>query len=216
MLKKLYHVVALFAVLNLLVLGGAVAYLAGTGRLSGERVEQIAGVLRGEWPRPQETQAEESTEAPPPAPSSDTLVQEQAEEEVLRLRVDRRRAELQQQAATIAAARLEVTRQREALERREGELDALQSKREKEEESAGFQKELELFASMKPKLAVTYLLEKPPEDAAALLLQMDTRKSKRLVEAAKTASQRRAMTEVLEKLREVSPAQADLLSATQE
>ncbi len=64
-------------------------------------------------------------------------------------------------------------------------------------------------------MAVGYLLDKPREDAAALLLQMETRKGKRLIEAAKTPAQRRAVAEVLEMLREMSPDQAKLLEPNQ-
>jgi hypothetical protein len=212
MIKKIYHAVALFALLNVVVIGGGAGYLYSTGDLSAERIEQVAAVLRGEWPQPQEAEAEVVEERAAPTRSAESLDQEQVEEELMRLQADRRRAELQQQAATVAAARLEVTRQREALERRDAEIRAQAKRREKEEESQGFKKELDLLSSVKPKVAVSYLLEKPREDAATLLLQMETRKGKRLVEAAKTASQRRAMAEVLEMLREMSPARAELLS----
>ena len=212
MIKKIYHAVALFALLNVVVIGGGAGYLYSTGDLTAERIDQVAAVLRGEWPQPQEAEAEVVEERADPTRSAESLDQEQVEEELMRLQADRRRAELQQQAATVAAARLEVTRQREALERRDAEIRAQAKRREKEEESQGFKKELDLLSSVKPKVAVGYLLEKPREDAAALLLQMETRKGKRLVEAAKTASQRRAMAEVLEMLREMSPARAALLS----
>ena len=212
MIKKAYHVVALLALLNLIVIAGGVGYLFSTGALSTERVEQLAAVLRGEWPKPAEAQAEEVEEVADPTRSAESIDREQTEEEMLRLQADRRRAELQQQAATVAAARLEVTRQREALERRHADFKAQAKRREKEEESAGFKKELDLLSSVKPKVAVGYLLEKPREDAAVLFLQMETRKGKRLVEAAKTPSQRRAMAEILQMLREMSPEQAELLA----
>lgn len=212
MIKKIYHAVALFALLNVVVIGGGAGYLYSTGDLTAERIDQVAAVLRGEWPQPQEAEAEVVEERADPTRSAESLDQEQVEEELMRLQADRRRAELQQQAATVAAARLEVTRQREALERRDAEIRAQAKRREKEEGSQGFKKELDLLSSVKPKVAVGYLLEKPREDAATLLLQMETRKGKRLVEAAKTASQRRAMAEILEMLREMSPGRAALLS----
>jgi hypothetical protein len=212
-LKKVYHGVALVALLNLAVVGGSIGYLAATGRLTVERVERAADALRGEWP--EEPEAQPEAEAAAPLGSADTLYRDQGEEEVVRLRADRRRAELQQQVSTIAAARLEVTRQREALERRYDEMRSQAKQREQQEESEGFKKELDLLSSVKPKVAVGYLLEKPREDAAALLLAMETRKGKRLVEAAKTVSQRRAMADVLEMLREMSPEQADLLNQSQ-
>ncbi len=212
MIKKVYHVVALLALLNLAAVGAGIGYLVGTGVLGAEQMERIAAVLRNELPEPTAARAEEVEEVAAPTRSAESIDQEQIEDEMLRLRTDRRRAELQQQATMVAAARLEVTRQREALERRNDELRAQAQLREKEEDSVGFQKELELFSAMKPKVAVSYLLEKPQEDAAALLLQMETRKAKRLIEAAKAPAQRRAMAEVLQMLREMSPQQAEALA----
>jgi hypothetical protein len=177
-------------------------------------MEQMASVLRGEWPEATASQEEAVEETVDPTRSAESIHHDQTQEEMLRLRADRRKAELQQQADTIVAARLEVTRQREALERRYAELREQATQREEQEESVGFKKELELLASVKPKVAVGFLLDKPREDAAALLLQMDTRKGKRLIEAAKSPSQRRAMAEVLQMLREMSPEQADALVPT--
>ena len=146
MIKKIYHAVALFALLNVVVIGGGAGYLYSTGDLTAERIEQVAAVLRGEWPQPQEAEAEVVEETADPTRSAESLDQGQVEEELMRLRADRRRAELQQQAATVAAARLEVTRQREALERRDAEIRAQAKRREKEEESQGFKKLIPLLS----------------------------------------------------------------------
>lgn len=212
-LKKAYHGVAMIALLNLLLVGGVLGYLGATGVLTADRLERIASIARGEDVGPEQGEQEDAEEVTDPQASADSISHTQEQEEASRLRADRRRAELQQQATTIAAARLEVTRQREALERRYDELRQQAKQREKEEQSAGFKKELALLASVKPKVAVGMLLEKPREDAAALLMAMETRKGKRLVEAAfKVPSQRRAMMEVMQYLREMSPEQADLLA----
>ena len=209
--KKVYHGIALLALLNLAVVGALIGYLASSGRLTAEQVEQIAAVLRGQMPEPQEARAESAEDVAAPRKSAESIDQEQMDEELARMRADRRRAELQQQAATIASARLEVTRAREALERSRAEFTAQAKKREKKEESESFKKELDLLSSLKPKVAVGYLLDKPPEDAAALLLVMQTRKAKRLMEAARAPAQKRAMSEILQAMREMSPGQAESL-----
>lgn len=214
-LKRVYQGVALLALLNLAAVSGLVGYLVATGQLTGERVERAAAALQGEPPAERAAEAETVAETASPKQSSDVLQRNGEDEEAARLRTDRRRAELEQQAATIAAGRLEMTRQREAFERRQAEVRAQTQQREQQEQSAGFRKELDLLSSVKPKVALEYLLEKPKEDAAALLLAMDTRQGKRLVEAAKNASQRRAMAEVLQMLREMSPEQAEALEQSE-
>ncbi|MHC4064152.1 MAG: MotE family protein [Planctomycetota bacterium] len=211
-LRKAYQLVALLAVLHLLGVGGVVGYLAATGRLTPEQVRQMAAVLREAPPQAAAAQAETVEEEPaPPAKSTDSIEQDQVEEELTRYQMQRRRAELDQQAATIGAARLEVIRQREALQREYEELEAQLKRRVKQEESESFKKDLELFSSMKPKVAVDYMLRKPPEEAARMLLLMDTRKAKRIVEAAKTPGQKKDMAKILQMLREVAPAGSEAL-----
>lgn len=205
-LKRAYHAVALLALLHLFGVGGVLGYLAATGRLTGEQFGRVVDVLRGATPQSAVAAAETVEEVAPPGKSTESIQQEQLAEKIARHRVDRRWAELDQQAATIAAARLEVIRQREALEREAEELDAQFKRRAKQEQSESFKKDLELFSSMKPKVAVDYMLRKPPEDAARMLLLMDTRKAKRIIEAAKTPAQKRDMARILQMLRDVAPA----------
>ena len=213
-LKKIYNLVALFALLNVMAIGGLLAYLAGTGKLTAERVEHVAAVLRGELPTPQTAEAQEVGDAPPPTKSSDAIEREQLAEETNRIQADRRRAVLDQQAATARAALLQVTRAREALERERAEFDAQQRNRQNQEKSAGFQKELALLSNMKPKTALEYLLRKPNEEAANILLLMDTRKAKRIIEGARAPLQKQRVGELLDLLSEIAPADNELLAAT--
>ncbi len=60
-------------------------------------------------------------------------------------------------------------------------------------------------------MAVDYLLARSPEDAAQMLLLMDTRKAKRIIEAAKTTGQKKRMAEIYQLLSEMAPADSDLL-----
>lgn len=219
-LKKIYGLAALMALLNLLGIGGLVGYLVWSQKLGGEQVEQIAGILRGDDAEAEEGATEEAqgsdpaVEAAPAGRSAELLDRGQEAEEQLRLKADRRRAELNQQAATIASARLEVTRQREALERRASQLEAQARQRQKAEQTEGFKKEMDLLASLKPREALFYLLQKPKADAASLILNLNTRKAKRIVEAAKTPVQKRSMSEIMQMLREMSPGGAATLSGT--
>jgi hypothetical protein len=210
-LKRAYQAVALLALLHLLGAGGVLGYLAATGRLTGEQFRRVVDVLRGATPQSAVAATETVEEVAPPEKSTEFIEQEQLAEKIARHRVDRRWAELDQQAATIAAARLAVIRQREALEREAEELDAQFKRRAKQEQSESFKKDLELFSSMKPKVAVDYMLRKPPEDAARMLLLMDTRKAKRIIEAAKAPAQKRDMARILQMLRDVAPAEGRAL-----
>lgn len=217
-LKKIYSLVAMMALLNLLGIGGVVGYLVWSGKLGSEKMEQIAGIFRGDGAEVEEGQAEKADEsvveakAAAPSRSSEELDRDQEAEEQFRLKADRRRAELNQQSDTIASARLEVTRQREALERRALQLEAQARRRQKAEQTEGFKKEMDLLSSLKPREALFYVLQRSSEDAASLILNLNTRKAKRIVEAAKTPAQKRAMSEIMQMLRDISPDGAATMS----
>lgn len=210
-IKKAYRLLALLALLHLLVVGAGLAYLVGTGRLTGERIEQVAGLLRGELPIPQTAQAQEVAQVEAPAKSAEAIEREQIAEQIRRHMIDRRSAELDQQAATAQAALLKVTRQREAHQREKEEFAAQRRQRAKQERSEGFKKDLDLLGSLKPKVAIDYLLGKSPADAAQMLLLMQTRKAKRIIEAAKTTAQKKKMAEIYQLLSEMAPANSELL-----
>ena len=211
-IKKLYRAVALMALLNLLAVGGLFAYLIGGGKLTRERTEQIMSVLRGEQEEAPQPEAEEPEPVARSVRSADSMDREQTEDEIMRLRAERRRAELRQQAAAVAAARLQVTREREALERQQAEWTASRKERETKEQSQGFKKELDILSSLKPKVALGFLLAKSKDDAASMLLTMETRKAKKIIESAKTPAQRNSISELLETMREISPDEARALS----
>jgi len=214
--KKIVSIIALLAVLNLLGVAGLAGYLVSSGRLTSERVKQLAAVLRGEWPEPEAAQAEEAEEIIPPEKSAESIVEEEFEDQIMRLTADRRRAELSQQRAVIQRERLDVMRKREALNRRLAEAKERQAKRKEQEQSAGFKKELEILSGMQPKNAVYWLRQRAPADAAQMLLLMKTRKAKKVIEAAKTPADRKAMAEVLQILREMAPADSELLADKKE
>ena len=52
-MKRLYHLLALLAFINLFAVAGLVGYLFSSGKLNAERMDQIATVLRGEFPKPE-------------------------------------------------------------------------------------------------------------------------------------------------------------------
>ncbi len=210
-IKRAYRIAALLALLHLLVIGAGLAYLVGTGRLTGERIEQMAGVLRGQLPAPQLAQAEEAAPVETPATSFDAVERGETAVQIARHMIDRRHAELEQQVATAQAALLKVTRAREAQQREKEEFAAQHRRRATQERSEGFKKDLDLLSSLKPKVAVDYLLARSSEDAAQMLLLMETRKAKRIIEAAKTTWQKKKMAEVYQLLSEMAPADSDLL-----
>ena len=77
-IKRAYDGLALFCVLNMLAVGGLIAFLAGNGALDLEKFRRVVAVMRGEDLVPADDQAATSADAPsagaasvsPGAPSS--------------------------------------------------------------------------------------------------------------------------------------------------
>lgn len=214
MLRKAYDIAATLALLNLLGLAGLVGALVATGRLDRERGIQLVQVLRGETPMadvpptmPATTQAELENPEVAPLPTG-AAPSETAE--VLRREAERLRTELDQRLALSNRILLRVSMERETLQREQAEAARRQQETEAEADTTGFRKQVEIFEGLSSKIAIDYLLNVgDPDDAARLLVAMDPRKSRKIVEAAKAEPQKAAMQQILQRVREVAPATAD-------
>ena len=100
---------------------------------------------------------------------------------------------------------MDLDRKREEFER--------QLKREEDEQRArlakadrpGYEKELEIIGQLKPDVALQQLLTMSDSDAAHVLFELETRKAKKIFEAAKTDVQRAKLTSVRKLLRDMQP-----------
>ncbi len=205
-LKKLYHIVALLAILHAVLLIGTVAYLAVSGRLTVDSAKAMATIL--EPPKPQAEPQEKSklkaeTDVGPAAeaPARDLL-----DEEMHRRNLERITMQAEDRLTLANRQMLEVKRRREELEQEQARLKSAEQQRVEESAEAGFQKELELLSSLKPKIALDNLLARPTDDAAQLLMRIDTRKATKIVEeSAKDPRKWAAVLKIQERLRELTP-----------
>jgi hypothetical protein len=186
-MKRLYHMLALLALVNLFAIGGLVGYLFASGRLDGGRVEQIAAVLRGEWPETEVATTQPAAPLPPPEASRTEIARIQAQKEFYQLVAERHKREVEDRRNLNEAIRLSVVRDLEAL-------DAEKERFKKEKEAflaetveAGFEKELELFSKMSPDLARDLLQSSTRKDAdvVRLLTNMDINRAKKIVDSCK-------------------------------
>ena len=217
MLRRVYHLLALGALLNLLVLGGTGAYLFSKGHLSRDKILQMAEVARGD------DTAEEVEEDPvaPEEPSAtatrvDLSTESQYAQEIAVREMQRFRDEMDQRMALNNKIMLQITTRREALER---EIRSFQQRREQDVEvkdNEGFKKELEIFESLKPSAAMELMLSKSSvDDAAKLMLQMESRKVAKIIEAAKTPADKMKLATIQERMKEVSLDSTDKTQADQ-
>ena len=209
-IKKGYEAMALFAVLNWLGAAGLAMFLISTSRVDGDMLRQVVAVLRHEDLATQDDDAAASADAQSGDSQRQASVETRIEREVARSEGERVKAELEQRLATINRILLQVTKKREAFEEEVADAAKLEADRRAERQSDGFKKQLELFEAMTPKTALGHLLNLPnQDDAARILAQMDTRRGKKLIEAAKRGDDLTRMRIILQRVRDVSPERSD-------
>jgi hypothetical protein len=183
MLKKLYHLIAGLALLNLLAVGALGGYLAGSGKLNLERLHAVVETLRAPAPDPH-------AEAPADAadPPADAVAPEgqptPAEREIARLNLERVTRAAQDQLNYASTIMVDIERRREDLEREKQALADARAAEEVASADENLQKELEVIGLLKPKVALDNLLARDPAAAARILLALDGRTAKKIVEAA--------------------------------
>ncbi|MCK4658729.1 MAG: hypothetical protein KAV82_04335 [Phycisphaerae bacterium] len=204
-LRGLVKIMSLLALLHLLALVGFVGHLWNKGTINPERVEIIAGVLRGEYDAPPEDESgTPAVKAEDAKSAQDAIALEQTKQDAIRSQIEREQTALAQQHELILRERAQVLREREAYEerrRRDAEAD---NRKQEQNYRSGFEKQLEYLEAIKPKAAVQYVLSRDVKEAAELLRAMDTRKGKKIIEAAKTPNQRKKMDEILKLLPELN------------
>lgn len=225
LLRRVYDGMAMFAMLNLVGLVGLLALLSSSGTLNIEKVRRIVGVMRGEEPVRQaagqftgsiegadrdgvsEAAPVNEQEVAAALNESDTDVQ------IMRLEGERIKAELDQRLALNNTILLRVTTERERFQRERDAAVKQQDQARRKRQSDGFRKQIAIYEALSPKVAVEHLLSLPDlDDAAAIFLELDTRKAKKIIEAAKRPDQKEAAMTILRRIREIEPEKFDKLS----
>lgn len=221
-LRRLYERVALVAVLNFLAFGGLAAYMIQSGAMTREKGQQMLAILKGDSTvlLPQAVLEKpvkpESGEEPAPAtpPRGADL---ELDVEVMRREAERVKAELDQRLALNNSILLRVQTEREQFERERQEAEKLQQLASAQRQEKGFKKQVSIYGSLAPKTAVQHLLALQEVDQAArILLELDTGKAKRIVEAAKRGDQLDKMRAILARVREVAPDRSQELGSADE
>ena len=212
--RRVYDGITIFAVLNIVGLAGLLAFLSSSGAINIEKVRQIVGVMRGDTSEPvegdpsgdpSETRAAEQQDATA-ASESDANVQ------VMRLEGERIKAELDQRLALNNSILLRVTAAHERFQEARDAVQKQDDQARRKRNSSGSRKQIAIYEALSPKVAIDHLLGLPdPADAAAIFLQMDTRKAKKIIEAAKRPDQKETMMRILRQVRELEPETFDKL-----
>ncbi len=219
--RRAYDTVALFALLNVLALGGLGAYLVASGAVDPEKARRIGAVLRGEDSLQAQAQVPEEpvaaeTDTTDSESGGDVVAQSQMEMEILRREGERIKAELDQRLALNNSILLRVMTERERFQQERDETARQQKAALDIRREEGFKKQIAIYESLAPKVAVQHLLAmSEPDQAAKVLLEIQTRKAKKIVEAAKRGDQMEKMKAILKRVREVAPDRSAEIEANQ-
>lgn len=200
-MKTAYQWTAALALLHMIALAGGVAYLFGSGTVDAKRLREAVAMLRDAdkeddgADKATEQTGDAGAEAAPAARLSPE--QQRLADEVAWRNSERYRTQIDQRLKLINLARLDVERRREALERLREKDRKEREERARQESVAGYAKEVEIIAALKPKAALSQILSMTDGDAAQTLFRLETRKVKRIIEAARTDAEKAKMTTVL-------------------
>ncbi len=190
MLKRLYHLLALLALANLFAVAGLVLFLVSTGRLNAERAEQIAEVLRGEYPERELADSGPVEPEAPPEASQTEIARSQARKEFINLVASRHIREMKDRRKLNNTIQLETRRLLEEIEATKQAFRDQHKQVIAAEEQAGFERQLTFLSKADPRKAMDLLKTQMKEpDVVRLLMEMDENRASKIVNACKTADE---------------------------
>ena len=213
MFRKIVNILGILSLPAVLVAGVAAAYLAVKGTLNGPSLRAAVAAVTSR-PAAADAAASQPAATSRPAvrnaaarhvPGQDGEAATMGELEMLRRHVANERAMAE-------AARLEVLRERERMEQQRKQWEASRQKELETSQQSGARKELEYLASIKPAQALVLLRGKPDPEAARVLMAMETRKGKKIIELCKKPDEQEWCKRILELIREKNNVQAAALA----
>jgi len=208
-MKRLYHILALAALIQFFSLCGFLGFLFGTGRLSPERIRQIGDMLRGGTETMAATTAPASQPAIKPETASTEIARSRMHQEMIALAVERQMRELSDMVKLSQSIQHEVQKRIEEIEYREKRFADQQQKMKAEGQPDGFVRELEVLSSIDAKKSLELLMAKKDPDAVRLLMEMDSGRVRKVFDACKTGAQMEWAGRILAELHNMNSSQTN-------
>lgn len=188
MLKRLFNMLVLVALVNLFSLIGFVGYLFATGRLDKDRINQVAMVLRGEFDEEDSPTTQPSGEQETaPIRSAAEIAQANERSHYGELLSERYLRQVEDRRRLSEDTRIEVDRLLEEIGRREKRVQKQLEAIRQENELTGFQKQLDVFARLDPTQAKDLMMKEMKEaDVVHLLMAMDENRVPKIINACRT------------------------------
>ena len=201
MLRKIWDIFSMVAVVHLAAVLVLLGVLAISGAFGSERMQRVRDALAGRPPQVViVAEPDRAPEPPPLATSGQMIARQQAETQMTQLRIDQQLRELKAMQAQVDAARA-------ALDARMAEFDKArqqwQAQRQAESDllaSEGFRKQVAFLESMAPEQVRDLLMAAPDAEAVRLLSAMEERKAGKVVKAFTTDAEKARLRKILDRL----------------
>ncbi|MFO0839159.1 MAG: hypothetical protein U1D55_11625 [Phycisphaerae bacterium] len=213
MLSKLYNFLAIIAIATVLSSAGFLGYLAGTGKLTGERIEAIAAVLRGDAPK-LAANGERETATTQPAEggsaealentSVDDIAEARAREQLRRASLERAERDVRARQELLDQALQQLITQQEAFDAAQKQWTEKRAKLTDTMRDEGFQRELQYVEKLAPKQAKEHVIrswKKQPADVVRLFNALDPSKGQKILDQFKTTEELDIVHALLEQVR---------------
>lgn len=219
-MKRLIDVIAITLALNFLVAAGGVGWLWKSGKLDKEKVKAIREIVfPATEPTTQPVTAEldpsKSTTKPSAVltallekeagrPANEQVAFVQTALDAQMAQMDRRQQELIDLQRQLDLARVQLTKDRTALEDEKKALAAREDATARLQADKGFQDSLELYKSMQPKQVKEIFMKLDDAAVERYLTAMDPRAAGKIIKEFKTPQELQRVQTVLEKIRQAA------------
>jgi len=197
-LKRVFNMVAILAIINMVALASGAVYLVASGRIDGDGLRRIREALVTESPQEEVLTTAPTSTRPVVQAASEKIEYRQDLEDILARRLDRQRRELADLLNLTDAARLKLLRDREAFEREQARWEQMRKAWQEQEHLDGFKRTLTYLEGVDPKLAKGLLQDKKDVDAARYLSSMKERKGRAIVEECASPEDREWIGRILQ------------------
>jgi hypothetical protein len=213
MFHKMVSILGILSLLVVLAAGGTAAYLAVKGTLNGPSLRAAVAAVASP---PAAADAASSRPAAASRPAGKNVAARQVPgqegEAAIMGELEMLRRQVANERAMAEASRLEVLRDREQMEQQRKQWEVSRQKELEATQQVGAQKELDYLASIKPAQALVLIRGKSDPEAARVLMAMETRKGKKIIELCKKPDEQEWCKRILELIREKNNVQAAALA----
>lgn len=236
-MKKLGTLISMICIVNVLMLLGLGGYLWGTGRLNKPKAQTIADLLRRpgspdglrakvyEIMASPATQGAQSRPTSGPAPAAPTGLEPASAQERIdylqraleaeRLRLQSEAQKLREEQDLLVAKQNQLDLERKTLADQKKAYEQMVAGATTKSDAAGFQKSMDIFDQLKPKQVKDLLMPMPAEQIARYISAMDPDRAAKIIAEFKSAGEKEALNEALDRVRGVTNAPGTRAASTQ-